>query len=194
MLDIYPYKYKDNITQYSIVWYICIYITYPYKYITYTLTYYIAIPVHIYYILQFIVVVMQAAGTFSRHMYIARFSSPPLVRLSHVRRLYVLVLLPSVFLPHLQSICCPLFISLFLFAFFPPLQDIVDTHPGLTFLKDAPEFHSRYITTVNCTVYITPVCLSPNAETPPLLLFWPLREWCDSRAQLIAWWCSQIWW
>ncbi|XP_069566759.1 serine/threonine-protein phosphatase 2A regulatory subunit B'' subunit alpha isoform X3 [Brachyistius frenatus] len=30
----------------------------------------------------------------------------------------------------------------------PLLQDIVDTHPGLTFLKDAPEFHSRYITTV----------------------------------------------
>eukprot|EP00064_Thunnus_orientalis_P009961 superscaffoldBa00001302_g9987 len=27
-------------------------------------------------------------------------------------------------------------------------KDIVDTHPGLTFLKDAPEFHSRYITTV----------------------------------------------
>ncbi|RXN30717.1 serine threonine- phosphatase 2A regulatory subunit B subunit alpha isoform X2 [Labeo rohita] len=26
-------------------------------------------------------------------------------------------------------------------------KDIVDTHPGLTFLKDAPEFHSRYITT-----------------------------------------------
>lgn len=25
----------------------------------------------------------------------------------------------------------------------------MDTHPGLTFLKDAPEFHSRYITTVN---------------------------------------------
>ena len=24
----------------------------------------------------------------------------------------------------------------------------MDTHPGLTFLKDAPEFHSRYITTV----------------------------------------------
>ena len=35
--------------------------------------------------------------------------------------------------------------------FFVPLrvQDIVDTHPGLTFLKDAPEFHSRYITTVS---------------------------------------------
>ncbi|XP_060919323.1 serine/threonine-protein phosphatase 2A regulatory subunit B'' subunit alpha isoform X2 [Labrus mixtus] len=30
----------------------------------------------------------------------------------------------------------------------PLLQDIVDTHAGLTFLKDAPEFHSRYITTV----------------------------------------------
>ena len=29
------------------------------------------------------------------------------------------------------------------------VQDIVDTHPGLTFLKDAPEFHSRYITTVS---------------------------------------------
>lgn len=40
-------------------------------------------------------------------MHIARFSSPPLVRLSRVRRLYVLILLPSVFLPHLQSICCP---------------------------------------------------------------------------------------
>uniref|UniRef100_A0A2D4H7U9 EF-hand domain-containing protein n=1 Tax=Micrurus lemniscatus lemniscatus TaxID=129467 RepID=A0A2D4H7U9_MICLE len=32
--------------------------------------------------------------------------------------------------------------------FIPVLQDIVETHPGLTFLKDAPEFHSRYITTV----------------------------------------------
>lgn len=32
--------------------------------------------------------------------------------------------------------------------FIPLLQDIVDTHSGLTFLKDAPEFHSRYITTV----------------------------------------------
>ncbi|KAK2090359.1 hypothetical protein P7K49_031615 [Saguinus oedipus] len=32
--------------------------------------------------------------------------------------------------------------------FIPLLQDVVDTHPGLTFLKDAPEFHSRYITTI----------------------------------------------
>ncbi|KAJ7423972.1 serine/threonine-protein phosphatase 2A regulatory subunit B'' subunit alpha isoform X1 [Willisornis vidua] len=31
--------------------------------------------------------------------------------------------------------------------FIPLLQDVVESHPGLTFLKDAPEFHSRYITT-----------------------------------------------
>ncbi|XP_072221417.1 serine/threonine-protein phosphatase 2A regulatory subunit B'' subunit alpha isoform X2 [Leuresthes tenuis] len=37
--------------------------------------------------------------------------------------------------------------------FIPLLQDIVDTHPGLTFLKDAPEFHSRYITTVIQRIY-----------------------------------------
>ena len=28
-------------------------------------------------------------------------------------------------------------------------QDIVDTHPGLEFLRAAPEFHSRYIETVS---------------------------------------------
>lgn len=32
--------------------------------------------------------------------------------------------------------------------FLPLLQDVVDTHPGLAFLQDAPEFHSRYINTV----------------------------------------------
>ncbi|XP_053700798.1 serine/threonine-protein phosphatase 2A regulatory subunit B'' subunit alpha isoform X1 [Synchiropus splendidus] len=37
--------------------------------------------------------------------------------------------------------------------FIPLMQDIVDTHPGLTFLKDAPEFHSRYITTVIQRIY-----------------------------------------
>ncbi|XP_033126962.1 serine/threonine-protein phosphatase 2A regulatory subunit B'' subunit alpha-like isoform X2 [Anneissia japonica] len=31
---------------------------------------------------------------------------------------------------------------------YPLIQDVVDTHPGLTFLQDAPEFHSRYIHTV----------------------------------------------
>ncbi|XP_012940974.1 serine/threonine-protein phosphatase 2A regulatory subunit B'' subunit beta [Aplysia californica] len=32
--------------------------------------------------------------------------------------------------------------------FDPLVQDVVETHPGLTFLQDAPEFHSRYVTTV----------------------------------------------
>ncbi|XP_066454107.1 serine/threonine-protein phosphatase 2A regulatory subunit B'' subunit alpha isoform X2 [Eleutherodactylus coqui] len=39
--------------------------------------------------------------------------------------------------------------------FIPLLQDIVDTHPGLTFLKEAPEFHSRYITTVIQRIFYT---------------------------------------
>ncbi|MGH0173152.1 UNVERIFIED_CONTAM: hypothetical protein FKN15_001770 [Acipenser sinensis] len=39
--------------------------------------------------------------------------------------------------------------------FIPLLQDIVDTHPGLMFLKDAPEFHSRYITTVIQRIFYT---------------------------------------
>ncbi|XP_003218426.2 serine/threonine-protein phosphatase 2A regulatory subunit B'' subunit alpha isoform X1 [Anolis carolinensis] len=39
--------------------------------------------------------------------------------------------------------------------FIPLLQDIVETHPGLTFLKDAPEFHSRYITTVIQRIFYT---------------------------------------
>lgn len=29
------------------------------------------------------------------------------------------------------------------------VQDVVNTHPGLAFLKEASEFHSRYITTVS---------------------------------------------
>lgn len=32
--------------------------------------------------------------------------------------------------------------------FIPMVQDVVDTHPGLTFLKEATEFHSRYVHTV----------------------------------------------
>uniref|UniRef100_A0A8D0GYT2 EF-hand domain-containing protein n=1 Tax=Sphenodon punctatus TaxID=8508 RepID=A0A8D0GYT2_SPHPU len=39
--------------------------------------------------------------------------------------------------------------------FIPLLQDLVETHPGLTFLKDAPEFHSRYITTVIQRIFYT---------------------------------------
>lgn len=33
--------------------------------------------------------------------------------------------------------------------FVPFLQDVVESHPGLAFLKEAPEFHSCYITTVS---------------------------------------------
>lgn len=32
--------------------------------------------------------------------------------------------------------------------FIPMVQDVVETHPGLTFLKEATEFHSRYVHTV----------------------------------------------
>ncbi|XP_024083630.1 uncharacterized protein LOC106674088 isoform X3 [Cimex lectularius] len=33
------------------------------------------------------------------------------------------------------------------------VQDVVDTHPGLTFLKEAVEFHSRYVHTVISRIY-----------------------------------------
>jgi len=33
--------------------------------------------------------------------------------------------------------------------FVPLIQEIVDTHPGLGFLKEATEFHSRYVHTVS---------------------------------------------
>ncbi|XP_002166391.3 serine/threonine-protein phosphatase 2A regulatory subunit B'' subunit beta isoform X1 [Hydra vulgaris] len=33
------------------------------------------------------------------------------------------------------------------------LQDIINTHPGLQFLQEAPEFHSRYITTVIARIF-----------------------------------------
>ena len=31
----------------------------------------------------------------------------------------------------------------------PLVQDVVESHPGLTFLQDSPEFHSRYVHTVS---------------------------------------------
>lgn len=37
--------------------------------------------------------------------------------------------------------------------FMPLVQDVVDTHPGLAFLKDAAEFHSRYINTVIARIF-----------------------------------------
>ncbi|XP_077002574.1 serine/threonine-protein phosphatase 2A regulatory subunit B'' subunit beta-like isoform X1 [Tamandua tetradactyla] len=39
--------------------------------------------------------------------------------------------------------------------FVPFVQDVVNTHPGLSFLKEAPEFHSRYITTVIQRIFYT---------------------------------------
>lgn len=35
----------------------------------------------------------------------------------------------------------------------PLVQDVVDVHPGLAFLKDAPEFHSRYVHTVIARIF-----------------------------------------
>lgn len=35
------------------------------------------------------------------------------------------------------------------------MQDIVDTHPGLKFLHDHKEFHTRYIKTVIARIYYT---------------------------------------
>ena len=37
--------------------------------------------------------------------------------------------------------------------FMPVIQDIVDSHPGLVFLGQAPEFHSRYVQTVICRIF-----------------------------------------
>ncbi|XP_077866197.1 serine/threonine-protein phosphatase 2A regulatory subunit B'' subunit beta-like [Saccoglossus kowalevskii] len=37
--------------------------------------------------------------------------------------------------------------------FYPVIQDIVDSHPGLQFLQDSPEFHSRYIHTVIARIF-----------------------------------------
>ncbi|KAK4288187.1 hypothetical protein Pmani_038772 [Petrolisthes manimaculis] len=37
--------------------------------------------------------------------------------------------------------------------FLSMIQDVVDTHPGLTFLKEATEFHSRYVHTVIARIY-----------------------------------------
>ncbi|XP_067889324.1 serine/threonine-protein phosphatase 2A regulatory subunit B'' subunit beta isoform X2 [Heterodontus francisci] len=39
--------------------------------------------------------------------------------------------------------------------FIPLIQDVVNTHPGLTFLREAAEFHTRYITTVIQRIFYT---------------------------------------
>jgi serine/threonine-protein phosphatase 2A regulatory subunit B'' len=35
----------------------------------------------------------------------------------------------------------------------PLIQDVVDSHPGLAFLKEAAEFHSRYVHTVIARIF-----------------------------------------
>lgn len=37
--------------------------------------------------------------------------------------------------------------------FGPMIQDVIDTHPGLAFLREAEEFHSRYIHTVIARIF-----------------------------------------
>jgi len=39
--------------------------------------------------------------------------------------------------------------------FEPLIQDVVDTHPGLSFLSSAPEFHARYVETVIGRIFYT---------------------------------------
>nr|XP_044624196.1 LOW QUALITY PROTEIN: serine/threonine-protein phosphatase 2A regulatory subunit B'' subunit beta [Equus asinus] len=56
------------------------------------------------------------------------------------------------FLHLLASPGCPYLVQ---DDFVPFLQDVVNTHPGLAFLKEASEFHSRYITTVIQRIFYT---------------------------------------
>lgn len=44
------------------------------------------------------------------------------------------------------------------------VQDVVNTHPGLAFLKEASEFHSRYITTVSIRAW--PLPPGPRFQAP----------------------------
>lgn len=48
----------------------------------------------------------------------------------------------------------------------PLVQDVVETHPGLIFLKEATEFHSRYVHTVRISaINICRLFLSSRIET-----------------------------
>ncbi len=49
------------------------------------------------------------------------------------------------------------------------IQDVIDTHPGLSFLKDAIEFHSRYVATVIARIfYNVNRCWSGKITLPEL--------------------------
>ncbi|CAF4017129.1 unnamed protein product, partial [Rotaria sp. Silwood1] len=58
------------------------------------------------------------------------------------------------FLVHTSSLTLPInrhYLTIDDWDYF--IQDIIDTHPGLKFLRDAREFHSRYIKTVVARIY-----------------------------------------
>lgn len=55
----------------------------------------------------------------------------------------------------LSLLCPPSKIYLEFDDFLPFLKDIVSTHPGLNFLRDAPEFHTRYMNTVIARIFYT---------------------------------------
>jgi hypothetical protein len=68
--------------------------------------------------------------------------------------------------------------------FVPLVQDIVDTHPGLGFLKEATEFHSRYVHTVryDCQLFSADMLMNFNAQTGDssnLLFRESIVEWSD---------------
>lgn len=49
----------------------------------------------------------------------------------------------------------------------PRVQDVVNTHPGLAFLKEASEFHSRYITTVSMAAAAREASWAPWDQARP---------------------------
>ena len=65
----------------------------------------------------------------------------------------------------LDYITTSLFIDLYLYF----VQDVVDTHPGLLFLKEATEFHSRYVHTVSDLIHHLPMKFTPFHHHPHFL-------------------------
>lgn len=53
----------------------------------------------------------------------------------------------------------------------PLVQDVVDTHPGLTFLKEAAEFHSRYVHTVSIEYEYTTLSIKTSLYRIPATFF-----------------------
>ena len=63
------------------------------------------------------------------------------------------------------------------------IQDVVDSHPGLGFLKEATEFHSRYVHTVSLrtsdTLRTIDSCPLSPGDSPYLLHREPILVWED---------------